>query len=189
MALIQCPACGGTCSDQATKCPHCGAVLNSENPIQQLPKVDNNKQRKSETTFSASKSLMLIVATFGVVLAVGSILEMFFGLHGSTENNGAMQFFGLISSFLGMILAVLSFFIQETKSRIATGVVGVFFVGFCDLVKRIISLIAFIVTAIENPYLFETPYSIISYSIANVLWMFPLTVVSILAVYHIINER
>lgn len=185
MALIQCPACGGTCSSQATKCPHCGTVLNSGNQsIQQLPRVNNNKQLKSKTTFSASKSLMLIVATFGAVLAIGSIVEMFFGSYGS-ESNRAMQFFGLISSFLGMILVVLFCFIQKTKSRIATGVVGVFLVGFCDLVKRMISLIAFISHAIGYYY---TP-QIISSSISQFLWMLPLTVVSILAVYHVINER
>ena len=52
MALIQCPACGGTCSDQATKCPHCGCTINQK----ASPKV--------ESLETISKNKLMIIALY-----------------------------------------------------------------------------------------------------------------------------
>lgn len=40
MALIQCPECGATVSDQATSCPQCGSPLNQGTPVNQQPPVN-----------------------------------------------------------------------------------------------------------------------------------------------------
>lgn len=50
MSLKQCPECGGTISDKATICPHCGAPLKTQNVTD--PKDENQSDKCSETKYN-----------------------------------------------------------------------------------------------------------------------------------------
>jgi hypothetical protein len=47
MALINCPECKQSVSDQAATCPHCGYIINSSSdPVVQLIKERNQKNQQ-----------------------------------------------------------------------------------------------------------------------------------------------
>lgn len=101
MALIQCPTCGGTISDRAQKCVHCGTDITTE-PVIQKPscpecglEIDenvsvcpqcgcplNNNEIKEDVSlpkdFSTNKNkkkrIIIICAIIAFVLAVGAVI-------------------------------------------------------------------------------------------------------------------
>ena len=79
MALIQCPACGGTCSDQATKCPHCGCSINQKASPKAKPveMVSKNKKRNSDHSLLRSLAIIpLILVGIGCLVSIPSNLSV-----------------------------------------------------------------------------------------------------------------
>ena len=76
MALIKCPECGGTVSDKATKCPHCGYNFQTEPTVEQ-PEPEQNEPKEVEPKDNKSglrTTTLIIVASIVVLLIVGLIL-------------------------------------------------------------------------------------------------------------------
>lgn len=79
MALITCPECGRTVSDQATECPNCGYPISyyqEGHDNESIPVVENYPSSTPVPTvskkLSAQKWVIIIVA--GLVVAVGAVV-------------------------------------------------------------------------------------------------------------------
>ena len=68
MALIKCSECGGTVSDKAEKCPHCGCPVSciiqnlqeddeniAKSLIENEPNINNEKKQKAPTNKKKSR--------------------------------------------------------------------------------------------------------------------------------------
>lgn len=70
MAMINCPECGNSISDQAAACPHCGYPIHSpkdSNPLQPVRKKDSDEDIKP---ISRGKILLVIILVFIIVIAI-----------------------------------------------------------------------------------------------------------------------
>jgi uncharacterized membrane protein YvbJ len=94
MALINCPECGATISDQAISCPRCAFPL--QNNVSQESDEDDNVQTIQQTSKKLkSQELVWIVLTF-----LGFILLLLGVFNG---DSGLLQV-GFISTIVGAIL-------------------------------------------------------------------------------------
>ena len=78
MALIKCPECGGTVSDKATKCPHCGYNFQTEPTVEQ-PEPEQNEPEKvePENNKSGLRTTTLIIAVSVVILLIVGLILLF----------------------------------------------------------------------------------------------------------------
>lgn len=87
MALIDCPKCGQTISDRATKCPHCGADFKSTVPTStnnsQAPQQSGKTNQKKKN----GKTLRLFLFIMLGLIVVGGVGYYFYGdNHYSSQN-------------------------------------------------------------------------------------------------------
>ena len=73
MALIQCPTCGATVSDQAANCPKCGAPISSASNRPAYQQVAPTQQTYSPTSREDESNVGLNILSFFIPL-VGWIL-------------------------------------------------------------------------------------------------------------------
>lgn len=74
MALITCPECGNTVSDQATSCPHCGKPLNA------FSQTGNNNSAGTNNSYSGTPSGKDRVTAGILAILIGSLGVHYFYL-------------------------------------------------------------------------------------------------------------
>ena len=76
MALISCPECKTTVSDQASNCPHCGYPIKQVSaPAQKLSETSSAQDSGSESTSGSPKRGGHVLAwVFGIIVAVPIVL-------------------------------------------------------------------------------------------------------------------
>ena len=70
MALIKCPECGRSLSDQAAACPHCGCPVNKEDIVQKSQEYVEAKKKKSDKEHSKQLKIFWTVMMFGAFVGL-----------------------------------------------------------------------------------------------------------------------
>jgi|GEM_PF-1700478 len=92
MALTECTECNGKISDQADKCPHCGAPTSSQ-PARSLDPKDNPALRYSDqevsVMLSKKKKTSHLLHLFLTVITAGiwSIMWILVAVSNASENS------------------------------------------------------------------------------------------------------
>lgn len=85
MALIDCPMCGQTISDRATKCPHCGAEFKSPTSISTSTQIPPKHQQagKPNTPRNSNKLMRIFLYILLGLIVAGGVGYFFYDRHQS----------------------------------------------------------------------------------------------------------
>ena len=91
MAIIKCPECGNTVSDQAANCPHCGFKV-------------TNKIGYTENQYQGKRSSIkgMIIALCGVIL-----IWISFTVNTHSDLNGLLFLLGIILLIVGAVFKAI----------------------------------------------------------------------------------
>ena len=108
MALIQCPTCGATVSDQAANCPRCGAPVSPASNRPACQQVAPPQQTYSPTPCKDGASAGLNVLSFFIPLA-GWILWAAYKTEAPIKAKSCCEF-AWLGFILGVLLSIITVF-------------------------------------------------------------------------------
>ncbi len=94
MALIKCPECGRSLSDQAAACPHCGYPVNKEDIVQKSQEYVEAKKKESDKEHSKQLKIFWTAMMFGAFVGLPFFLGFLVIFTGIICGMGIM--FGLV---------------------------------------------------------------------------------------------